>query len=170
VSNGKHLTEDIARSTEVGSTTEFTDALINNLGKQHVDWQQREYKKIIMVQPPIQLNASVQHTVGVDVFIQDARQVEALAKSIEASIAKTAFSLKMIGQRGMQVYPNIGGIVAANISHYQCRFVSKKGGSVSEEEIQKLIHTVLSEYYWVHLERLQNIGVEAGFTRLQGES
>lgn len=170
ISNGKHLTEDIARSTEVGSTTEFTDTIINNLGKTHLDWQEREYKTVCMPKQSDRVTATIQETVGVDVFIQDSRSAEALAQAIEESIAKTAFGLKMIAQCGMQVYPETGGVLSKNTFHHQCRFITKQGGKMHEEDVQILLKAVLEDYFWVHVERLQNINSKPGFTKLQGES
>lgn len=170
IANGRHLTEDISTSMDHGSTTEFTDTIINNLGKSHSDWKKRAYnplkfKHVSMVEKDID-----QQTHGVDVFIHARDHSLELGPKLEKLIAKLPVKLKMVANRGVQVYPDIGGIDAEVSPHHQCRFIGKGETPLSENDIAELLRLIGEKYLWVHVERLQTISGKPGYTKLQGES
>jgi isocitrate dehydrogenase len=169
IANGRHLTEDISSSTDLGSTTEFTDAVINNLGKQHPDWIKHTYTPLV-IKPVKMTETSVeQTTVGVDIFIHSTEHSLNLGPSLETLTQNSGFKLKMIANRGVQVYPNIGGLESEVSPHHQCRFISNDNHLISEKDIVMLLDTISLQYKWVHLERLQHINNKASYTKVQGE-
>lgn len=169
ISNGKHLTEDISRSTDLGSTTEFTDTVINNLGKVHPDWVKRTYNGLTFKPVSMKEEAIDSVTTGVDVFIHSAEHSLALGPKIEHLIAGSGFKLKMIANRGVQVYPDIGGIEGEVSPHHQCRLLWGSESEVTEDNIANLVRMISSEYHWVHIERLKSINSKASYTKVQGE-
>jgi isocitrate dehydrogenase len=169
IANGRHLTEDISSSTDLGSTTEFTDAVINNLGKQHPDWIKRTYNPLVIKPVKMTETSIEQTTVGVDIFIHSTEHSLNLGPSLETLTQNSGFKLKMIANRGVQVYPNIGGLESEVSPHHQCRFISNDNHLISEKDIVMLLDTISLQYKWVHLERLQHINNKASYTKVQGE-
>lgn len=169
ISSGKHLTEDISRSTDLGSTTEFTDTVINNLGKVHPDWVKRTYdgltfKAVSMQEQPVE---SV--TTGIDIFIHSKEHSVALGPKIKQLVKGSGFKLKMIANRGVQVYPDIGGLEGEVSPHHQCRLMWEDESPVSENKIANVLNLISSVYHWVHIERLMNFNDKASYTKVQGE-
>lgn len=170
ISNGRHLTRDISQSTDVGSTTEFIDCMVNNLGKTHYDWIKREYKSlhikpVKMKEEPVEIIP-----VGVDIFIHSSEHSLKLGPKIDELVKDTSFKLKMVANRGVQIYPNIDGIPNEVSPHHQCRFVGLPGKEVRGEEINRLIELISSKYTWVHVEKLQNMNGDISCSKLHGEN
>lgn len=169
ISNGRHLTEDISKSTDVGSTTEFTDAVINNLGRTHPDWVKRTYNPLKFKHVSMKEGLVSQTTTGVDVFIHSSEHSLTLGSAIEALTQNSGFKLKMIANRGVQVYPDIGSLEGEVSPHHQCRFIGVSGQIVSDDDIVSLITLLSNKYTWVHIERLQSINDQPSYTKVQGE-
>lgn len=169
ISNGKHLTEDISRSTDLGSTTEFTDTVINNLGKVHPDWIKRKYEGLKFKPVNMKEHSVASKTMGVDIFIHSSEHSLALGPKIEQLVKGTGFKLKMIANRGVQVYPDIGGLAGEVSPHHQCRIIGEDASEISEESIVKLLNQISNEYQWVHIERLMEIDNKPSYTKVQGE-
>lgn len=169
IANGRHLTEDISHSTQLGSTTEFTDAVINNLGKVHKDWVKRTYNPL-RFKPVNMVEQSVpQETVGLDVFIHSVEHSLVMGPKLEQLLKGKEFRLKMIANRGVQVYPDIGGLEGEVSTHHQCRLIWQGQGAMPEGEIAEVLNCISKEYKWVHLERLQTIEGKPSYTKVQGE-
>jgi len=169
ISNGRHLTEDISKSTSVGSTTEFTDAVINNLGKTHSDWINRSYNPLSFKNVTMKEETIVQTTIGIDIFLHVTIHSLKLGPLIESLIKDSGFKLKMIANRGVQVFPDIGGLEGEVSPHHQCRFISTNGDIVKDDDILRLISLLSNHYKWVHIERLQMISDKPGYSKVQGE-
>lgn len=169
IANGRHLTEDISTSTDLGSTTEFTDTVINNLGKTHPDWIKRTYNPLKFKPVKMLEKNAEQRTIGIDVFIHSAEHSLTLGPLLEKIVKDSGFKLKMVANRGVQVYPDIGGLAGEVSPHHQCRFVSMANDSVSEEKIVRLIKDISENFKWVQLERLYLIDEKPSYTKVQGE-
>lgn len=169
ISNGRHLTEDISKSTDVGSTTEFTDAVINNLGKTHSDWIKRAYNPLKFKHVSMKEDKVIQHTIGVDVFIHSSLHSVKLGAELDLIAKEVGFNLKMIANRGVQVYPDIGGLEGEVSPHHQCRFIWTGAEDLIEENIFKLLYKIGANYKWVHIERLQTLDGKSSYTKVQGE-
>ena len=169
ITNGRHLTEDISNSTDLGSTTEFTDTVINNLGKTHLDWAKRDYNPL-KFNPVKMIERNVeQRTIGVDIFIHSPEHSLTMGPLLETLIKNSGFVLKMVANRGVQVYPDIGGLAGEVSPHHQCRFISPSNEVASEESLVKLVQAISEKYKWVHIERLYLIDNTPSYTKVQGE-
>jgi isocitrate dehydrogenase len=169
IANGKHFTEDISTSTDLGSTTEFTDTVINNLGKTHQDWTKRTYNPLKFKPVTISETTVEQRTIGLDIFIHSPEHSLTLGPVLEALVKDSGFTLKMVANRGVQVYPDIGGLAGEVSPHHQCRFVSASNEEASEEKLVRLIQAISETYRWVHTERLYVMDNKPSYTKVQGE-
>ena len=107
--------------------------------------------------------------VGADVFVESRLSPDELGRSLEELCGSTPFGLKMISNRGTKVYPATGALPDC-VDHYRCRFVARSGvGRVSQEDVLKLLGRTSSRHRWMHVEILEEIAGEPGFTRAQGE-
>jgi hypothetical protein len=110
-----------------------------------------------------------QRTIGIDMFIHSAEHSLTLGPVLEALVKDSGFILKMIANRGVQVYPDIGGLAGEVSPHHQCRFVSTSKEDVSEEKLVSLLQTISKAYRWVHTERLYVMDNKSSYTKVQGE-
>jgi len=155
------------------STTAFTDAVIENLGRHATTTRAREHREVRMPRlSPARdyVRAERRRTAGVDVFIEAASSPEELGQSLERIAEDTAFRLKMISNRGTKVYPAVSAATDC-VDHWRCRFVLRDAAPEREVDlaILALVARVALQHRWMHLEKLLEIdGVEA-FTKAQGE-
>jgi isocitrate dehydrogenase len=168
---GKKLTVDLIEQDHAVGTTEFTDAVIANLGNQWERWSVREYKSIRMPEVPSQADwpqAKTRKVVGTDIFIESGLEADALGKSLEELAEGTPLRLKMISNRGTMRYP--GGVgVTDPVDHWRCRFVVRDDHSMVDEDIMALLQKIAHHHEWMHIEKLQEFDGEPGFTKAQGE-
>ncbi|HXF72745.1 MAG TPA: NADP-dependent isocitrate dehydrogenase [Actinomycetota bacterium] len=165
-------TGDIVGYDRGTPTTEYTDAIISNLGKRSATWRVRDYRPIRLpqVRPDIDfVKPSSREVAGVDVFVEAAVPADELGKALEEVAAGSAFSLKMIGNRGTMVYPPTGAITDV-ADHWRCRFVPAPNREVTDEDVLDLLRRVGSRFPWMHVEKLQGFDGEQGFTKDQGEN
>lgn len=109
---GRVLTGDVVGYDRGAKTTEYTEAIIQNLGKTPRKTQVRGYKPFRLPQVDGAIAPIVprsRRVVGVDVFVETNLLPEALGKALEDLAAGTPFRLKMISNRGTQVYPPPAG-------------------------------------------------------------
>lgn len=123
----KVYTQDLDKISPVG-TREYTDIVIQNLGKKTDFWPQRAYKPLHIGKLSMSKEKVSQKGVGVDIFIQSELSSDELGKSIEAIVAPSPFHLVMISNRALQVYPAVGGIKPDTVDHWRARFFVKNGG------------------------------------------
>lgn len=150
------------------STTEFTEAIISNLGKTSDRWPAREYKPLVMPEvssAPAFVKARERHVVGFDLFVESELDAEELGRSMEKLTASASMKLKMIDNRGTKVFPPTGAITDCTDA-YRCRFI---GDNVSDSDIFDLVGVISQHHQWVHLEKLQEFDGEPTYTKAQGE-
>jgi isocitrate dehydrogenase len=167
---GRVLTGDVVGYDRGAKTTEYTEAIIQNLGKTPKRAQVRGYKPFRLPQVDGAIAPIVprsRRVVGVDVFVETDLLPEPLGKVLEDLAAGTPFRLKMVSNRGTQVYPPTGGLTDL-VDHYRCRFLYT-GEEAKDPEILDLVSRVASRFRWMHLEKLQEFDGEPGFTKAQGE-
>jgi len=165
------FTRDVSQAGSV-STTAFTDRIIANLGKRSERWHSRDHKAL-QIKP---LDAARDYvrpksrrTVGADVFVESPISPDELGKSLEAIAEGSPLRLKMISNRGTKVYPNNGGMTDC-VDHWRCRFVVRDGaGALDDAALLGLVGKIASTHRWMHVEKLEELDGEAGFTRAQGE-
>jgi isocitrate dehydrogenase len=170
--SGVH-TGDIAGYDKGASTTEYTDAIIANLGKRSERWQVRDYRQQILpeVDPrPDFVRPSERRVVGLDLFVESSLTPHELGASVEELLKDTPFSLKMISSRGTQVYPATGAITDT-VDAYYCRLLlNEPADDIAPEAVSQLLERVSTRHRWGHIEKLQEFDGEPGYTRSQGEN
>jgi len=164
-------TRDVSPSGSV-STTAFTDRIIQNLGKRSDRWKTRDHKPLhvkALGAAPDYVRPKTRRTVGADVFVESALASEELGKSLESLVEGSGLRLKMISNRGTKVYPATGGMTDC-VDHWRCRFVLRDATtSLDDKSLLDLLHGLSTKYRWMHVEKLEEIDGEAGYTRAQGE-
>jgi isocitrate dehydrogenase len=168
---GRNLTGDIApRGTGVG-TTAFTDQVIANLGRSS-GHPSRQYQALTLPVWPKGVwhrEADSRVMIGLDVFIESDHPPEHLAASLQALAEDTDFSLKMIENRGVQVWPAHTGQPFL-VDLFRCRFLLGTPREGAPKEIALLMERISAEHHWMHVEKLQRFDGLDGYTRAQGEN
>ncbi len=166
-------TGDIVGYDKGTPTTEYTEAIISNLGKRSEEWQVREYKPIRLPEigaAPDFVKAKSRAVVGLDVFVESPLSASELGASLMELTGDTVLSLKMIGNRGTKVFPPTGAITDC-ADHWRCRFIIReKPGDLSDDDVHELLRRISSRHRWMHTEKLVEFDGELGFTRDQGEN
>lgn len=165
----KAFTRDLDKAS-VLTTTAFTDRIIDNLGKETEFWTHRVYKPLEPTKLKVSNESLFRKTVGVDIFIESSRSAEELGKSFEELTLSSPFSLKMISNRGVQVYPMISGIDVEAVNHWRARLMLPKSAhSLEDEDILSFLATLGQKHQWMHVEKLYEFNGVPGFTKAQGE-
>jgi isocitrate dehydrogenase len=169
---GKVRTGDVVGYDKGAKTTEYTDAIIANLGKKPSTTQVREYRPIRLPQvpaDPVFVRTQTRRVVGVDIFVETELFPEPLGQALETLVAESPFRLKMISSRGTKVYPPTGAITDV-VDQYRCRFLLRDAsGEATDAQILDLVQRVGSRFRWMHLEKLQEFDGAMGYTKAQGE-
>lgn len=168
---GRNLTGDIAPRGEAVGTTAFTDQVIANLGRTS-RFPSRAYKPLTLphwpegVWHPAPRERSV---MGLDIFIESGAAPADLAASLQAAAAGSGLALKMIENRGVQVWPaHTGNPFLVDL--YRCRFMLDTPAEQADPAIARLVAAVGARHHWMHLEKLQRFDGRDGYTKAQGES
>lgn len=163
-------TQDVFGSSAV-STSAFTDAVIDNLGKTSDAWKSRAYKKISIPQPGDLkvLAAADRRIAGVDVFIESSLSADELGKTMtEAAIPN--LELKNISNRGVKVFPSAGTNLDT-VDLWCGRYLLKDATqSLTHAEVIELLKKLTQKHHWVHIELLNVINGKDGFSKSQGEN
>jgi len=163
-------TSDMIGVQNPASTTEFTQAVISNLGKRSKLSPPRDYKKVEL--PPSKPGVSVvpaakRRVRGLDIYVESELEPKALAENLEKLIAPSPLRLEMITNRGTMVYPLTGRRVSL-VDHFRCRFVPRdNAASLGDAEIIALLQTVGGQHHWMHVEKLQEFDGEPAFSKSQ---
>lgn len=165
------MPQDISGARAGASTTGFTEAVLKNFGKISRAWKERDYQPIKMPQVdkrPDLVTSKETKVLGVDVFLDSPLFGEELGRSLTRLVEKTAFELKMVSNRGVQIYPSAGTSPDV-VDLWSCRFVGRSG-NVSHEEVRSLLAILEKEHRWVNLELLQTFDGKEAFSKAQGEN
>jgi isocitrate dehydrogenase len=169
---GKVRTGDVVGYDRCNTTTEYTDAIIANLGRKPSQTFVREYRPIQLPQvtrDPVMVRPQKRRVTGVDVFVEFDGTPEQLGNSMEQLTEGTALRLKAISSRGTLVYPAVG-FMTDLVDHWTCRFVLRDdGGELGEAQVLDLLQRISSRYRWTHIEKLHEFDGQPGFTKAQGE-
>ena len=163
-------TSDMIGVDKPASTTEFTEAVISNLGKTSKVSPPKKYTKVEL--PPAQLGVNVvrakeRKLTGLDVYIESDLDPTALAADLEKLSTTSPLKLQMITNRGALVFPSNGRRVSL-VDHYRCRFVQREAGTkLGDQEILSLIAAVGTRYQWMHIEKLQEFDGEQAYSKSQ---
>jgi isocitrate dehydrogenase len=167
-------TGDMEGPRPPSSTTEFTDAIISNLGRKSQLTKPREFKRINVPQASKEVghvNVRTRNVVGVDVFIESLEHPARIGTELQRQADGTAMQLKVISNRGTAVWPELGHGTSL-VDAYQCRFVASGSADadVTDAQILDLLQRISTSYRWVHIEKLQRFDGKDGFSKAQGES
>lgn len=169
---GAKLTSDVIGSRGV-TTDEFTAAIIENLGKKSSKVPDREYKPMQLPQvsrDPDMIKAEKREVIGADIFIEDGCSAGELGEALKALTVGTPMLLKMISNRGTQVFPLTDNLTDC-VDHWRCRFLldEKMEDNKADEIITDFLVRLRGKYRWMHVEKLQILDGENAFTKAQGE-
>jgi isocitrate dehydrogenase len=167
------LTGDVVGYDRGTPTTEYTRAIIDNLGKRTENWTIREHTPLHLPElSPDQdyVKTTTRAVVGLDVFVESPLSAEELGTSLTELTQDTRLSLRMISSRGTKVYPPTGAITDV-LDHWRCRFIIKENpGDLPDEDVHQLLARISRRHTWMHIEKLLEFDGELGFTRDQGEN
>ena len=167
------LTGDVLGYDRGTPTTEYTDAIIGNLGKRTENYTVREVKPLELPKldpDPDYVKAKSRAVVGLDVFVETPLTASELGASLMELTHDTRLSLKMISSRGTKVFPPTGALTETG-DHFRCRFIIKENpGDLPDEDVNQLLARISRRHRWMHIEKLQEFDGELGFTRDQGEN
>jgi isocitrate dehydrogenase len=167
------LTGDVLGYDRGTSTTDYTDAIIGNLGKKTENYTVREAKPLVLPKldaDPDYVKAASRAVVGLDVFVESPLTASELGASLMELTHDTRLSLKMISSRGTKVFPPTGALTETG-DHFRCRFIIKENpGDLPDEDVNQLLARISRRHRWMHIEKLQEFDGELGFTRDQGEN
>ena len=167
-----HLTGDVVGYDKGVGTSEFTKAIISNLGQRVDGYQVRQAQPIRMPaapKDPVTVRPQQRELVGADIFIESGRFPEQIGPVLEQLSAGTTLKLKMISNRGTKVYPD-GNPNIDVVDQYRCRFVRRDDSApLTHAHVREVIGAVESVYPWCHIELLQHFDGVPSFTKAQGE-
>jgi isocitrate dehydrogenase len=171
----KKLPQDVAKLVGASpiSTTDYTSAVIANLGKNHDAYVERNYqpiKKPTKKVPISPIVASQRKVAGVDIFIETNTPIKEVGDKLKLLTDSTALKLKLISNRGVVVYPSLEGTTPDLIDICRCRFVVKtEGANASDQEISVLINQISEAFNWVHIEKLHDFDGKMAYSKAHGE-
>jgi isocitrate dehydrogenase len=163
-------TSDMMGKDKAAGTTEFTQAVISNLGKTSKLSPPKKYTKVEL--PPAQLGVNVVRTddrklTGVDVYIESELEPKSLASELETLATSSLLKLEMITNRGAVVFPGTNRKVSL-VDHYRCRFVKRDAAAeLADAEILSLLGTIGRKHRWMHVEKLQEFDGESAYSKSQ---
>jgi len=167
------LTGDVVGYDRGVPTTDYTDAIIGNLGKRSERWTVRDHKPLHLPKlspEPDYVRPSSRAVVGLDVFIESPLSAAELGASLMELTGDTRLSLKMVSSRGTKVFPPTGAITDT-LDHWRARFITRENpGDLPDEDVNQLLVKISRRHKWMHIEKLQEFDGELGFTRDQGEN
>jgi isocitrate dehydrogenase len=163
-------TSDMFGVQNPASTTDFTKAVISNLGKRSKVSPPRDYKRVELPKAQLGVNvvaAKSRHVSGVDIYLESALEPKPLATSLDKLAGTSALRLEMITNRGAMVFPSSDRRVSL-VDHFRCRFVPRNSGSeLADADILTLLATIGGQYRWMHIEKLQEFDGEPAFSKSQ---
>lgn len=172
--DGNGYTLDVSNGRPVLGTRAFTNTVISNLGQKPAGWEPRMHHPLQVPEKSDQVvfsPASRTEVVGADVFIAFDGPAEVLGALLEEAAQGTSLKLKMISNRGTQVYPSNGNQTDC-VDHWRCRFMAEQVGSdLKLDEMTPLLERIeINGLTWMHIEKLNRYDGEDAFTKAQGEN
>lgn len=163
-------TSDMMGTAKPATTSDFTQAVISNLGKTSKLSRPKKYTRVDLPPHHPGVNAvpsKSRRLIGLDVYIESTLDPAQLASGLDESMSSSPFKLEMITNRGAIVFPSSGRSVSL-VDHYRCRFVVRDGVTrLGDEEILSLLGTLSHSHRWMHVEKLQEFDGEAAYSKSQ---
>ena len=172
IEDGVH-TRDIynsARSKALVGTDAFADEVVKRFGEHAAGLGRAHYpRQPLDPKPRVTHEHRDKQLVGVDFFLQSRASAQELADKLRSTGWNTVFDLKMITNRGVQVWPQ-GMAETLCTDHWRCRFIKKDGLEVRNQEIFKLAIAIdLLRLDIVKAEHLYEFDGVPGFSLGQGQ-
>lgn len=166
------LTGDVAKNGKSVGTREFTEAVIQRLGKQpetlkpavHKPYHPPQFDMDATTRPEKQL-------VGVDVFLDwdEAGRDPAALGAILQRLSPDTLKLKMITNRGTKVFPD-GHPETFCTDHWRCRFTNPQGAGVKHTDVLELLKRMNDDGLdFIKTEHLYTFDGVRGYSLGQGE-
>ncbi len=167
----KSVTKDIPGVASPVGTQAYADAVIANFGKKPTRLEARDYRPLKMPplpQGPVTIRPASRKTVGCDIFVETALDANSLGDKLTALAPQFGLKLKMISNRGTQVFPDKGAQTDC-VDHWRCRHMAT-GDFPAPEKIGAYLAAIeQSGLRWMHIEKLEEIDGKPAFTKAQGE-
>jgi isocitrate dehydrogenase len=153
-------------------TKEFAEAVVNRLGQKPQTLKTISYgaaPRPLASKAEAQRPLAKKETVGVDVYVGWRNSdTDSLAAKL-APLAPSGLKLTMLTSRGIKVWPD-GAPETFRVDECRCRFLSEKGGPVSQAQIVDLLGRITGAgLEFVQTETLATFDGEKGFSMGQGE-
>lgn len=162
-------TRDIKSVGSVG-TDEFVNTIISNLATTPGPTAQHHGRLILKEISKAESDRvpSIRRDQGADIFIESDQMPETIAAQLINLTQSTPYSLKMISNRGTQVWPHTGASPTC-VDCYRCRFIISDEGGWQRDSVLALLERIGRGFRWMHVELLQNLDGEDAFSKAQGE-
>jgi isocitrate dehydrogenase len=174
--SGVHTGDFGDKSTPAVNTTEFANAIINNLGKK----PEFNAKPVVPNKPgtpvpfKLQQNAMMvskeigdENIAGVDLFIESDEQPQAIATKCERH-AGVKFKLVNISNRGTQVWPT-GSVYTNLVNLYNVRFESLDDEPLTQQDVLGLYVSLSGNFKICSSELLNMWGDKKAYSLAQGQ-
>jgi isocitrate dehydrogenase len=174
---GIHTGDFGDRSIKSSNTTEFAQAVIDNLGKQPTQggaFSQPNFEsktkgdshptkyKITISQPGIS-----NEIMGVDIFVESELQPAELAE-VAKNALNDKFELIMLSNRGTQVWPT-GSVYTELVNQSRIRYEKKAGVELTQKEVFEIAGQVSEAIRVCSVEFLMKFGDKLGYSLAQGQ-
>ncbi len=176
--NGVHTGDFGDKNTKNYNTTEFANAIIENLGNEPSNNKARIGKATgnftlpskpltqkVMVTP--RQAGMVEQVVGVDLFVESQETADKIAPIFQKHL-KPGLKLVMISNRGTQVWPT-GSVFTECVDHYRVRIEAEADYKTSQAEMLELSSRIAQDIYITSTEMLRKYGDKIGYSLAQGQ-
>src|SRR5688500_14517760 len=174
--SGIHTGDFGDRSIPSVNTTQFSEAIIGNFGKD----PKVNAKPILHNMPvtptafklkknPMMVSREIEDEkiVGVDMFIESDEQPEKIAEKCQLH-AGVKLKLINVSNRGTQVWPT-GSVFTNLVNQYNVRFETVDGSGLLQQDIIGLYVTLTADYKVCSLELLNMWGDKKAYSLAQGQ-
>jgi len=163
-------TKDIPGKNALG-TQEFSERILERIGSTSTI-ESRNHTPLEFSRGPKEIAESApgsRKKVGADIFVESNDSPEQMSEKLTACIIGTPYKLKMISNRGTQVWPATG-TTPAMVDVFRVRFIIEDFSNWHTDSVLELLRRVGAVYRWMHVEKLEEHDGEIGFTKAQGEN
>jgi isocitrate dehydrogenase len=131
----------------------------------------------VTFKPPVKpFTAAAVHTfgpgatevVGADVYLDAGEGCQEMAKHLQELAKDTPFRLKLISNRGTQVWPT-GSVYTDCVDYWRARFERTEGAKVSQPDTIDLLGRIAAKYTVCSYELLRTFEGKPGFSMAQGQ-
>jgi isocitrate dehydrogenase len=154
------------------STTDFTDAIIGNLGTSSPAWPAREYRPLRMPEVssrPALVHPATRRVAGLDVFVEYDGTPEQLGEAMQRLVADSPVELRIVDNRGTRVFPPTGTPTDC-VDAWRCRFLTRDGSDdLSDADVLTLLARLAESHRFTHIEKLHEFDGAPAFSKAQGE-